>query len=86
MEVGVRELKAKLSEYLDRAAKGERVVVTDRGVPKAVIGPAAVDDPIARGIQEGWITPGRGGPIPPFRPRKGRRASSDILREDRDER
>ena len=31
MNVGVRELKAKLSEYLGRAASGEEVVVTDRG-------------------------------------------------------
>ena len=33
MEVGVRELKAKLSSYLARAAAGEIVTVTDRGQP-----------------------------------------------------
>lgn len=35
--VGVRELKSRLSEYLRRARDGERVVVTDRGQPVAVI-------------------------------------------------
>lgn len=37
MNIGVRELKQNLSEYLDRAANGELVVVTDRGIPKALI-------------------------------------------------
>jgi len=35
----VRELKQKLSEYLDRAERGEVLRVTDRGRPKAVLGP-----------------------------------------------
>jgi prevent-host-death family protein len=39
MKVGVRELKAHLSEYLDRAAAGDVIEVTDRGRPKAVLGP-----------------------------------------------
>lgn len=39
MDVGVRELKDRLSEILDKAASGEIVRVTDRGVPKALIVP-----------------------------------------------
>lgn len=35
--VGVRELKAHLSEYLERAAAGEEITVTDRGRPKVVL-------------------------------------------------
>lgn len=35
--VGVRELKAHLSEYIRLAASGEKVVVTDRGREVAVI-------------------------------------------------
>jgi len=35
MDVGVHELKQHLSEYLERAARGEAIRVTDRGVPKA---------------------------------------------------
>lgn len=33
MEVGVADLRAQLSTWLDRARNGEEVVVTDRGVP-----------------------------------------------------
>ena len=49
MDVGIRELKAKLSEYLERAAQGERIRVTDRGRPKAVLGPLLDDDIVQRG-------------------------------------
>ena len=34
VEVGVRELRESLSEWLDRAAAGEDVIVTERGKPK----------------------------------------------------
>lgn len=39
MDVGIRELKARLSEYVDRAAGGKVVRVTDRGVPRAALMP-----------------------------------------------
>lgn len=39
MEVGVGEAKARLSELLDRVEAGERIVVTRRGTPIAVLGP-----------------------------------------------
>ena len=35
--VGVRELKNRLTYYLKRTRSGERVVVTDRGTPVAVL-------------------------------------------------
>jgi prevent-host-death family protein len=35
MDVAVSELRAHLSEYLDRARAGDEVVITDRGVPVA---------------------------------------------------
>ena len=35
MEVPVTELRAHLSDWLDRVRSGEEVVVTDRGVPVA---------------------------------------------------
>lgn len=40
MSVGVRELKAHLSQYLARVRRGETVVVTDRGRPVARLTPA----------------------------------------------
>ena len=42
------------SHYLDRAANGEVIRVTDRGKPKATLGPAT-ETAIERGIREGWI-------------------------------
>ena len=36
VEVGVRELRENLAEWLDRAAAGEEILVTERGKPKAV--------------------------------------------------
>ncbi len=39
--VGVRELKTRLSYYLRRARQGERIVVTTRARPIAVLGPTA---------------------------------------------
>ena len=41
--VSVRELKAKASEYLQRASRGERVVVTARGRPRAALVPLDED-------------------------------------------
>lgn len=55
MDVGVRELKAKLSEYLAAAAAGEDIVVTDRGRPVARLVPFGNTSTIERGIADGWI-------------------------------
>ena len=35
MDVAVSELRAHLSDYLDRARDGDEIVITDRGVPIA---------------------------------------------------
>jgi len=58
-DVGIRELKQHLSEYLDRAERGEVLRVTDRGRPKAVLGPVPGRARIEDGIRAGWITPAR---------------------------
>jgi prevent-host-death family protein len=39
-EVGLFEAKQKLSEIVERAAKGERIGITRRGKLAAVLGPA----------------------------------------------
>jgi prevent-host-death family protein len=38
-QVGVRELRQNLSRYLRRVASGERLEVTERGKPVAVLAP-----------------------------------------------
>lgn len=86
MDVGVRELKAHLSDYLDRAAHGEIIRVTERGTPKALLGPVPGAGRIEQGIAEGWIRPGSGDPqLPPRRFRAQRRVA-DAIAEERDDR
>lgn len=84
--VGIRELKAKLSHYLERAAAGETIVVTDRGKAKAELRALSVDQRIQKGIEGGWITPGNG--ERPFREPlrlKGRMTIAEAMAEDREE-
>ena len=85
MEVGVREFKKHLSEYLDRAAAGETVVVTDRGHPKARLMPLSAEERIAQGIREGWITPPQRppGPLPVHPVFPARRTVQELIDEDR---
>ena len=69
---GVAELKARLSEYLQRVKAGEEVLVTDRGKPGARLVPvgagggARLDDTVERARlrtmeREGLIRLGSGG-------------------------
>ena len=86
MDVGVRELKDRLSEILDRAAAGEVVRVTDRGVPKALIVPVNSADSVARGLAEGWLTRRSTRAPGAYRPQKtlpGTPTSTEILSADR---
>ena len=62
VEVGVRELRENLAEWLDRAAAGEEILVTERGQPKAVL--SAAESAWDRLVREGTITPARGNPKP----------------------
>ena len=38
-EVGAYEAKTKLSELLERVARGERIVITKHGIPVAILVP-----------------------------------------------
>jgi prevent-host-death family protein len=84
-DVGIRELKQHLSEYLDRAERGEIVRVTHRGRPKAMLGPVPGRARIEDGIRAGWITPGTGSPLGPVHRTKAARRVLDVLVEDRGE-
>ena len=39
--IGAYEAKTHLSQLLERVARGERIVITKRGVPVAVLAPAS---------------------------------------------
>ncbi len=82
-DVGVRELKQHLSEYLDRAERGELLRVTDRGRPKAVLGPLPGRGRIEEGIAEGWLRPSAGARLRPVRRSKATGRVLDALAEDR---
>lgn len=56
MDVGVRELKARLSEHLEEVERGHVITVTNRGRRVAQILPITGHDSLERGIAEGWIT------------------------------
>ncbi len=84
MDVGIRELKQHLSEYLDRAASGEVVRVTDRGVPKVVIAAVPGAAALERGVDEGWLTPPRHAEgVGPARRVRASRRVAEVLGEDR---
>jgi prevent-host-death family protein len=84
-DVGVRELKQRLSEYLDRAERGELLRVTDRGRPKALLGPLPGRARIDRGVAEGWITSGSGEALRPIRRVRSSGRVLEALAEDRGE-
>jgi prevent-host-death family protein len=86
MDVGVRELKQHLSEYLDRAARGEIITVTEHGRPKVQIGRLADRGALDAGASEGWLRL----PLAPPTAQIRRRATSrlrvlDELDDDRGE-
>jgi prevent-host-death family protein len=60
-QVGVRELKARLSAYLAAVQQGKEVVVTDRGRPVARLVPVqgSADEHRATLIAEGRLIPAR---------------------------
>lgn len=87
MDVAIRDLKAHLSEYLDRVEQGEVIVVTNRGRRVARITPEPGQDSLEKGIAEGWIRPGNGAPPRPVRPVApidGTPDSTELIRRDRD--
>ncbi len=85
MQVGIRELKNGLSQYLRRVQQGESLVVTERGRPVAHIVPAGVPEDILRLIAQGRVTWSGGrfrppGDVPRLR---GGPSLSDSIAEDR---
>ena len=86
--MGVRELKNRLSEFLRRVADGERITVTDRGRPVAVISPPAdtpEDNDMSGLVREGLVRWGGGKPRGSTRPPKvrGKPISETVLEERR---
>jgi len=85
MDVAVRDLKAKLSAYLQQAAAGERITVTDRGRPVAVLGPIPGQVDLDAAAAAGWLQPATASGLKPVRRRRPVRSVADTLGEDRAE-
>lgn len=84
MEVGIRELKAHLSEYVDKAAKGEVIIVTHRGKSVARLTGLTGMSMIEQGIREGWITAAsRAGGLRPVKRFKASLSVTEVLEDDR---
>jgi len=81
-QIGVRALRQHASAVLRRVAAGERLEVTDRGRPVAVIGPLARGDALEQLAAEGRLIPGRGDLLAlgrPLRVRSGKEPASRRL-------
>ncbi len=84
MDVAVRELKQNLSKYLEHAARGTTIRVTDRGKPKALLGPLPDRLRLDQGIADGWIEAPRGTVAKSVRRARAARRVAEVLAEDRD--
>lgn len=83
MQVGIRELKAKLSEYVRAASGGEVVIVTERGRPVARLTPYDTGSAVEEGIDAGWIDPPRRTSLSAGPRHPAAESVMDVLDEDR---
>ena len=95
MEVSVRELKARLSEYLRRLKAGDEITVTSHGKPVGRLLPpraraatrSAEEEAVEVLRGQSWIRPGRRGkprvPKPIIRIEAGEKTLSEIVDEQR---
>lgn len=88
--VGVRELKAHLSEYIDRAKNGEIVIVTERGTPVVQMQPVEPRPDDLRQRLLAMVAAGKADwngewlkPVEPTIVNTSGRLISDIIVEDR---
>jgi prevent-host-death family protein len=89
--IGIRELRADLSNHVKRAAAGEPVVVTIDGEPRAILSPFVAeqeDVTLEDLIRTGRVIPGPkvNDPRPPRpKPIPGGRPTEEVLAELREE-
>jgi prevent-host-death family protein len=83
MQVGVRELKARLSELLDRVAGGETITITERGKPKAMLSPIPGKARLDQAAAEGWVAPAARRGLRPVQRQPASRRVLEVIAEDR---
>jgi prevent-host-death family protein len=88
LRVGVRDLKARLSEYLRQVSQGQTVIITDHGRPVGRL--SQVDQPLderLKALQDAGLVTWNGKKLKPIIPaafNRGERQVSDILVEMRE--
>jgi prevent-host-death family protein len=83
VEIGIRELRADLSKWVQRVRRGDEVVVTDRGTPVARLVPAKGERTLDRLIREGVVEPAPSRKRPAPKPIEGANGISDLVIEGR---
>lgn len=87
LHVGVRELKARLSEYLRRVRTGDTIVITDHGRPVGRIVPAEqpLEARLRAMVEAGTLawSGQRLEPMVPVAQMHGEHSIADLLIEDR---
>jgi prevent-host-death family protein len=92
LEVGIRALKARLSELVRRASDGETILVTDHGRPVAELVPhrsSELSPRMAELVRQGKVTLGSGRarlPKPTAKMKPGSSLTDILLEERRHER
>ena len=88
IQVGVRELKSRLSHYLRQVKTGQSVIITERGRPVGRIVPVAqgVDERLEAMAQAGLVqwSGKRLKPVKPVARVSGERTVADLLVAERD--
>jgi prevent-host-death family protein len=85
VKVGVRELRERLRYWIDRAAAGDEIVVTERGKPRARLTSVDWEHTRDQLIRAGILTPAEvpKGSRPLPKPIKIKGGIQDILRDSR---
>lgn len=89
---GVREVRDRFTKYLARVRSGETVVITDRGVPVAILKPPTAEttweERKAQMVAEGLLIPAKRRTARPWKPIHipPGKPLSEIIIEDREDR
>jgi prevent-host-death family protein len=88
LRVGVRDLKARLSEYLRQVSQGKTVIITEHGRPVGRLSP--VNEPLherLKALQDAGLVAWNGQklkPVPPAAVNRSDKQVADILVEMRE--
>jgi prevent-host-death family protein len=84
LQIGIRQLRSNLSQYISQAHLGAELVITDRGIPVARLTPYEMPNTLERLVAEGRVTPARSSKPPLSAPFKATGTVSDLVAEQRE--